>query len=360
MPGPTLIRQPPVDISKSSMENVLELTRLSDIEPDLFTNTSFMKEGSGGERAVEHGWDIPKEARETLAHLADHDKETKDNREAEGNGVESSGPFVARRLGISQSMPRDYSSVRNRIIDPTMPDDSPQPQSRRPQSWLKCRGSLSPAGGLQAHLSALAYMSDSWFIGTVSLIHGLSRFSHHVSSSAPYLRHVAKMEIANHNSNGGTTRGQDLGGKESVNTPLHQPKAGVGMMVSLDHTIYFHRPREVRADEWLFSEMESPWSGEGRGLVMQRIWNREGRLVASCVQEVGPGTGEAKAGRAVNGSEQIVRAATDGDISMSILDNMFTMYRGLGDLTIRLGQKKHTVVKVAWLAMKGSRKSLTR
>ena len=58
------------------------------------------------------------------------------------------------------------------------------------------------------------------------------------------------------------------------------------MMVSLDHTIYFHRPREVKADEWMCTEMESPWSGEGRGLVTQRIWNKEGRLVATCVQEV--------------------------------------------------------------------------
>ena len=56
-------------------------------------------------------------------------------------------------------------------------------------------------------------------------------------------------------------------------------------MVSLDHTIFFHRPRDVRADEWTFSEMESPWSGDGRGLVLQRIWDRRGRLLATCVQE---------------------------------------------------------------------------
>ena len=73
------------------------------------------------------------------------------------------------------------------------------------------------------------------------------------------------------------------------NTKAHaggKPQDKVGMMVSLDHTIYFHRPREVRADEWMCSEMESPWSGEGRGLVTQRIWSKEGRLLASCVQEV--------------------------------------------------------------------------
>lgn len=35
----TLIRPPPVDPSKSPIENVLELTQLSDIDPDLFTNS---------------------------------------------------------------------------------------------------------------------------------------------------------------------------------------------------------------------------------------------------------------------------------------------------------------------------------
>lgn len=68
------------------------------------------------------------------------------------------------------------------------------------------------------------------------------------------------------------------------NTSAPEVRA-VGMMVSLDHTIYFHRPREIHADEWLFSEMESPWAGDGRGLVLQRIWNKHGELVATCVQE---------------------------------------------------------------------------
>lgn len=60
----------------------------------------------------------------------------------------------------------------------------------------------------------------------------------------------------------------------------------LGMMVSLDHSIYFHEPRSIKADEWMFQEMESPWSGDGRGVVIQRIFNKEGVLVATCVQEV--------------------------------------------------------------------------
>lgn len=60
----------------------------------------------------------------------------------------------------------------------------------------------------------------------------------------------------------------------------------VGMMVSLDHSIYFHNPWAFRADEWMLIEMESPWAGEGRGLAMQKIWSKDGLLIATCTQEV--------------------------------------------------------------------------
>lgn len=60
----------------------------------------------------------------------------------------------------------------------------------------------------------------------------------------------------------------------------------VGMMVSLDHSIYFHNPWAFRADEWMLMEMESPWAGEGRGLGLQRIWSQDGTLIATCTQEV--------------------------------------------------------------------------
>lgn len=61
----------------------------------------------------------------------------------------------------------------------------------------------------------------------------------------------------------------------------------LSMLVSLDHTIYFHDPLRVRADDWLLTDMESPWAGDGRGLVVQRIFARDGTLLATCVQEVG-------------------------------------------------------------------------
>ena len=60
----------------------------------------------------------------------------------------------------------------------------------------------------------------------------------------------------------------------------------LGMMVSLDHSIYFHNPRAFRADEWMLMESESPWAGEGRGLAIQKIWSKDGLLIATCTQEV--------------------------------------------------------------------------
>lgn len=347
MPSPTLIRPPPADPLKSAMENVLELITLRDIGPDIFTNArelwhppgargvyggaviaqclaaaqhtvpppssangnavflihsmhcyfvlagdsaipilyhvervregrsfvtrtvqarqrgkciftttlSFMREGSGGEITVDHGWDMPEGVREGLEQILQEEKDAEDE-EGGYHGVEVEGPFVSKRLGISNNV-------------------SPYPHQRKPQAWLQSRGSISTSGGQHAHLSALAYMSDSWFIGTVSRAHGLIRENHTL-----YNRTFPQ----NQDSPRSKWQTESEARKTSKNT-FETPKRSIGMMVSLDHTIYFHRPREIKADEWMCTEMETPWSGEGRGLVMQRIWNKDGRLVATCVQE---------------------------------------------------------------------------
>lgn len=43
--------------------------------------------------------------------------------------------------------------------------------------------------------------------------------------------------------------------------------------------------KEVRMDEWLLFESETPWVGESRGLNIGYIFSRDGRHVATCVQE---------------------------------------------------------------------------
>ncbi|WP_285367687.1 acyl-CoA thioesterase [Streptomyces albipurpureus] len=52
---------------------------------------------------------------------------------------------------------------------------------------------------------------------------------------------------------------------------------------SFDHAMWFHRP--FRADEWFLYDQESPISTGGRGLARGRIYDREGRLLVSVVQE---------------------------------------------------------------------------
>ena len=52
---------------------------------------------------------------------------------------------------------------------------------------------------------------------------------------------------------------------------------------SLDHALWFHRP--FRFDEWTLFQLDSPISAGARGLGRGLLYDREGALVASCVQE---------------------------------------------------------------------------
>jgi acyl-CoA thioesterase-2 len=54
-------------------------------------------------------------------------------------------------------------------------------------------------------------------------------------------------------------------------------------MASLDHAMWFHRP--FRTDEWFLYEQESPIATGGRGLARGQIFDRQGRLLVSVMQE---------------------------------------------------------------------------
>lgn len=54
-------------------------------------------------------------------------------------------------------------------------------------------------------------------------------------------------------------------------------------LASLDHAMWFHRP--FRADEWLLYALESPSTSNSRGFTRGNIFDQEGHLVASVVQE---------------------------------------------------------------------------
>ncbi|CAN8100493.1 unnamed protein product [Discula destructiva] len=177
----------------------------------------------------------------------------------------SSGPFQNYRATVVNS-------------------DGP-PQTKKLRSWYRARGKISEAGGHQAHLNALAYASDSYFIGTISRIHRLWRYPFPARDvgelSKEMQQHIRQLNDFEGYDHTGSSGAKNF--EEFYNYWKDRPE--VGMMVSLDHSIYFHEPRKVRADEWMLCEMESPWAGDGRGVVTQRIFAKDGTLLATCFQE---------------------------------------------------------------------------
>ncbi|KAI8968989.1 HotDog domain-containing protein [Mycotypha africana] len=124
------------------------------------------------------------------------------------------------KLRIEESSPIDVRKIE--ITGQTL-------ISRR---WFKTRGQLDTDKRL--HACVVAYASDSGFIGTAARANGV-------------------------------------------------PSKGIGMLASLDHSMWFHVP--TRADEWLLYDMHSPRTSGGRGVVFGRIYSRDGTLIATTAQE---------------------------------------------------------------------------
>ncbi|KAK9237531.1 HotDog domain-containing protein [Lipomyces kononenkoae] len=120
--------------------------------------------------------------------------------------------------------------METRLVISEYPDGTRQDEKKN-YLWVRAKGKIRNE---EAHAMALAYFSDSGLLGTSTRVNGI-------------------------NSN------------------------DIAMMVSLDHSIYFHAP--FKADEWMLYQMESPWTGSARGLVIGKIFTRDGVLVASIVQE---------------------------------------------------------------------------
>jgi len=62
-----------------------------------------------------------------------------------------------------------------------------------------------------------------------------------------------------------------------------QFKYGEVFFASLDHAMYFHR--DFRMDEWLLYAIDSPSASGARGFSRGNIFNKEGVLISSVVQE---------------------------------------------------------------------------
>ncbi|KAL2757823.1 hypothetical protein ACRALDRAFT_1061112 [Sodiomyces alcalophilus JCM 7366] len=205
----------------------------------IFTATiSFVREGAGGEKVVAHAPALPA----GVVPPGAGGGEQADRGEPVWG---ESGPFETTRTEVVWP-DEDEDDGTGKKKKKTKEDQV------RCRSWIRARGKVSEAGGLAAHLNALAYVSDAGFIGTIARVHRLM----------PRLK---------------ATRDRDGDGQEG--------HPALGMMVSLDHSIYFHAPRRVKVDEWMFSEMETPWAGDGRGVVTRRIFAADGTLLATCVQE---------------------------------------------------------------------------
>jgi acyl-CoA thioesterase-2 len=99
--------------------------------------------------------------------------------------------------------------------------------------WFKTRGRLPDDPNL--HRAALAYASDYTILESIQRRHG-------IAWATPGLK-----------------------------------------VASLDHAMWWHR--FARVDDWLLYLQESPSAGGGRGLAQGRIYDRQGRLIASVAQE---------------------------------------------------------------------------
>ena len=74
----------------------------------------------------------------------------------------------------------------------------------------------------------------------------------------------------------------DLTLSHSILAPYGGLSSGM-MLTSLDHSVWFHRP--FRADEWLLFDQASPSAANARGLAFGEVFDTQGVLVATVVQE---------------------------------------------------------------------------
>ncbi|KAJ5825168.1 hypothetical protein N7474_002306 [Penicillium riverlandense] len=209
----------------------------------------FARETSKSKTGVDHATPIPSDIPTPNDLASDRHGTGKDH-------IQS--PYTNQSVGISNTQ-------------------SQNPYEKRIYQWSKARGNVSCRGGSRADLAALAFMSDSYFLAELPHAHSIWQFINppitefyntkdRLWAGIPAYNEIPRPHL-----------------RDSISSP--GPSHDVGMMVSLDHAIFFHNTQKVKSDEWLLSEIQTHWAGEGRGLMYQKIWTKEGTLVASCTQE---------------------------------------------------------------------------
>ncbi|KAI9483342.1 MAG: HotDog domain-containing protein [Benjaminiella poitrasii] len=139
------------------------------------------------------------------------------------------------RKRLAEELPVDYRAVTQYTPEEIITGNiTPNPCSQR---WFKTRDDLNDDEDAKLHACIVAYASDSGFVSTSAAANGYS---------------------------------------------LNSSK--IGMMTSLDHSIWFHTAN-VKADDWLLYDIHSPRTNQGRGMVFGRIYSRDGTLIATTAQE---------------------------------------------------------------------------
>ncbi len=126
-----------------------------------------------------------------------------------------------------------FRAIDARLIEPRDPAKPEALQQPLQGMWVRANGSLADDPAL--HRMILAYASDLQFMSTSLQVHPVGFW-----------------------------------------TPGFQG-------ASLDHAMWFHC--DFRADEWLYYHMDSPRAAGARGFNRGSFYTRDGRLVASAVQE---------------------------------------------------------------------------
>jgi len=329
----TLLRPPPADTTVAPIENALDVVEMSVLGPDVFTNARPLWQPPGargiyggaviaqclasGQRTVPDTF-LPHSchcyfllAGDAAVPILYHVERVRDGRSFATRTVQARQrgrciftttiSFVKettegerrREIRHAQGLPAGVdapeddgeaddeaassawaSPIASHRLEMVRPQGQETPfGSRKTRQWFRARGRISEGGGLRAHLNALAYITDSYFIGTVSRVHQLWRFPFR-PSAVKDLPEAQRKAV------------EDMSRDDGLDMEAWEGRPEIGMQVSLDHSIYFHEPGRVRADEWMLVENESPWSGDGRGVVLQRVWAKDGTLLATCMQEV--------------------------------------------------------------------------
>ncbi|KAI3854465.1 hypothetical protein MKW98_025351 [Papaver atlanticum] len=69
----------------------------------------------------------------------------------------------------------------------------------------------------------------------------------------------------------------------TVSLNPHRKRGLKPILLSLDHSVWFHRP--FRADDWILAVIDGPSASGGRGFSQGRMFNRQGELIVTLIQE---------------------------------------------------------------------------